>query len=319
MTELNHMSITRTTLLAGPATASFGGRTFVAREGILVSPALELKAVDSDAQGVLDATATVAPVRIQFTPQAGLGDLLALYPFLEGAPGTPLFGAEDSPLVLVAANGVRLTFAAAALLQMPDLSLGARGAVAGAVTFLALGARALPITAANRLVAIDTVAPPMLPAVTPNLSDDYVIAWGEAMPWLELRAREGIEVKFAMKWRPVLSAANALLDMTLESLTVTARFTPASPDGPGEADVFAALQAQGALPGRLLSQLASGLVIAGEHLWVQLPLAQLSAGALTFDATHSRVGELEFTATRALIEAEQSLSSLATLSEGEPV
>ena len=63
---------------------------------------------------------------------------------------------------------------------------------------------------------------------------------------------------------------------------------------------------------------AQGLVIAGEHLWLHLPLAQLSAGALTFDATHSRVGELVFTAVRASLEAEEGLSQLATLSEGEP-
>jgi hypothetical protein len=313
------MSITRTTLLSGPATASFGGRTFVARDGILVTPALELEAVDSDSQGVLDATATLLPVRIQFTPQAGLADLLTLYPFLEGAPGTPLFGAVDSLLVLVAANGVRLTFAAAAIVQMPDLSLGSRGAVVGAVTFLALGARALPVTAANRLVAIDAVAGPSFPTVTPHLTDDYEIVWGDTPPWVELRARDGIEVKFSIKWRPVFSAANGLLDMTLESLAVSVRFTPASPSGLGESDVFAALQAQGALPGRLLSNLAQRLVIAGEHLWLHLPLAQLSAGALTFDAVHSRVGELVFTAVRASLEAEEGLSEMATLSEGEPI
>jgi hypothetical protein len=311
------MPITRTTLLAGPATATFGGHTFVARDGILVTPALELEAVDSDAQGILDATATLAPVWIQFTPQAAFADLVGLYPFLNGAPGTPLFGASDVPLVLVAANGVRLTFAAAAIAQMPNLSLGSRGPVAGAVTFLALGARSLPITAANRLVTIDTVAPPVFPGVMPQLTDDYVITWWGA-PWLNLRTREGVKVSFAMKTRPVLSAANALLDMTLESLTVTARFVPATPNGPAEADLFSALQAQGALPGRLLSQAANPLTISGEHVWVQMPLAQLSAGALSFDATHSRVGELVFTATRAVLEAEQELSGLATFSEGEP-
>jgi hypothetical protein len=159
----------------------------------------------------------------------------------------------------------------------------------------------------------------VLPVITAHLADDYTITWGDTPPWLDLRACEGIEVKFAMKWRPVRSAANGLLDLTLQSLTVTVRFTPASTDGPAESDVFSALQAQGALPGRLLSQLASGLIIDGEHLWVHLPQAQLSAGALSFDATHSRVGELVFTATRAVLEAEQALSGLATLTEGEPI
>src|ERR1700722_5814340 len=124
------MPITRTTLLSGPATATFAGHTFVARNGILVTPALELDAVDSDAQGIIDATATLQPVMIKFTPQAAFAALIALFPFREGARGRPLFGASDVPLVLVAANGVRLTFSAVAIAQMPDLALGAGGAVA---------------------------------------------------------------------------------------------------------------------------------------------------------------------------------------------
>ena len=76
------MPVTRTTLLGGPASATFNGHTFFAHDGILVTPALELDAVDSDAQGVLDATATssspgddqVHAVARRFT------DLLALYP-----------------------------------------------------------------------------------------------------------------------------------------------------------------------------------------------------------------------------------------------
>ncbi len=65
----------------------------------------------------------------------------------------------------MAANGVRLTFSAVAITQMPDLTLDARGSVAGAVTFLALGARSLPITAANRLVTIDTASSPVFSVV----------------------------------------------------------------------------------------------------------------------------------------------------------
>jgi len=311
------MPVTRTTLLSGPAAATFGGHTFFARDGILVTPALEVGLVDSDAQGVLDATATYAPVTIKFTPSAPFADLIALYPCLDGTPGMSLFGATDSPLVLVAANGVRLTFSAVAITQMPDLHLSSRGTAAGAVTFLALGARALPITAANRLVTIDTAEFPALPTTPPQLADDFEIAWGGA-PWTNLRALDGVRVHFAMKTKPVLSAANALLDMTLDSLSVEARFAPATPGGPVEADVFAALQVQGALPGRLLSTGARTLEVAGQHLWLRLPLAQLTAGPLTFDAAHRRVGELVFTAGRALLAAEGAAEALVSLSEGEP-
>jgi hypothetical protein len=313
------MPVTRTTLLSGPATASFRGHTFSAQNGILVTPALELDAVDSDAQGVLDSTATTQPVTIQFSPTAPFADLLALYPFLEGAPGTSLFGATDTPLVLVAANGVRLTFSAVAITQMPTFSLTSRGAVAGAVTFLARGARSVPVTAANRVVTIDTVTPPVLNAAPTQLSDDFSITWG-GVPWLNLQALDGVDVTFAIKTAPVLSDANALLDLTLESLTVTASFTPGTPSGPAEADVFAALQTQGvgSRAGRLISTAAQSLNIAGEHLYLRLPLAQLTQGPLTFDASHPRVGKLVFLATRALMGAEPVLDGLASLSEGAP-
>ena len=107
------MSITRTTLLGGPAATTFNGHTFFAQDGILVTPALELAAVDSDTQGVLDETVSSGPVTIKFTPTAPFADLVALYPYAMGAAGMSLFGTSDAPLALTAANGVRLTFAAA--------------------------------------------------------------------------------------------------------------------------------------------------------------------------------------------------------------
>ena len=312
-----YIYMTRTTLLGGPAAAIFGGRTFFAREGILVTPALELEAVDSDAQGILDATASGVPVTIQFTPSAPFADLMALYPFLEGAPGCSLFGAVDAPLVLIAANGVRLTFAAVAVMQMPDLVLSTRGSAAGAVTFAALGARSLPVAAANRLVTIDTAEFPALPSAPPQLADDFRVTWG-GLPWVDLRAHDGVRVRFGMKSSPVMSAANGVLDMTLDSLEVEVRFVPASPEGPDEADVFAALQAQGVLPGRLLSDEAQTLDVFGEHLWLRLPLAQLTRGPLVFEAGAGRLGEWVFVGARAVLTTGNPAEVLAELTEGEP-
>jgi hypothetical protein len=305
------MSITRTTLLGGPAAAAFNGHTFFAYAGILVTPALELEAVDSDAEGVLDETVSIGPVTIKFTPSAPYADLVALYPNAMGAPGNSLFGASDSPLVLTAANGVRLTFAAAAVLQMPDLTLTARGPVAGAVTFLALGARSVALTTPNRLVAIDSATMPAAASGTPQLADDFAITWGAA-PWVNLRSRDGVRLRFVMTTKRVLSAANALLDLTLDRLEVRASFTPASPGGPAEADLIAALQLQGAyaLPGRALSATAETLTIAGGQLEVQLPLANVTGGGLVFDTVPGRIGEVTFAAERALMTMAEVLFSL---------
>jgi len=303
------MGVTRTTLLSGPAAATYNGHTFFARDGILVSPALELAAVGSDANGLLDESVFNTPVTIRFTPSAPARDLVALYPHLQGAPGESLFGAVDMPLVLTAANGVRLTFAAVAITQMPDLVLGASGPVAGTVTFLALGARSLGVTAADRLVTIDSATMPTAASGTPQLSDDYVLTWGSA-PWAALRSRDGIRVRFALETRPVLSDANALLDLTLAALAVEVRLVPESPGGPAEADLVAALQLQGAAPGRLLSAEAQALTIAGNALTMTLPEAQVVSAELDFGGTRPRVGEVVFAAGRAFVGTAEALATV---------
>jgi hypothetical protein len=310
------MSIIRTTLLGGPAAVTFGGETVFALEGILISPAVEFGdsipvPVESDAQGEIDGTMAGAAVSIRFVPSAPLAGLLALLPWTLGAPGTPLFGAGDAPLVLVAANGVRLTFAAAAVVQMPELRLGASEPVAGAVTFLALGARAAGRMAANRVVTVDTAAVPLAPAGSPQLADDFSITWAAA-PWVNLRALDGVRLSFALTTRPVTSDANGLLDLTLERLEVRASFVPASPGGPGEADLIAALQWQGAqsLPGRALSQTGATLQIAGSAFSATLPLANVVAGGMSFEVGKPRVGEVTFLAERALLSVAEALAVL---------
>jgi hypothetical protein len=197
-----------------------------------------------------------------------------------------------------------------ALTQMPDLLLGARGAAAGTVSFLALGARAAAVTAAGRLVTIDTATMPAEPASSPQLSDDYVLSWGAA-PWAALRSRDGFRVRFSLVTTPVLSDANALLDVTLASLAVEVRFVPASPSGPDEAAVMAALELQGVAPGRPLSAGALPLTIAGEALSVTLPEAQLVAGPLEFSAGAGRLGEVVFRAERAVVASSTPAAALA--------
>jgi len=312
------MPIIRSTLLSGPASATFNGHTFFAQDGILVTPALEETPVDSDTEGVVDGTVSDVLVKIQFTPSAPFADVTTLYPHAQAAPGTSLFGSADAPLVLIASNGMRLTFAAVAIAQMPDLFLTSRGPATGAVTFLARGARGAGLTAADRWVTVDAAAVPLPSRATPQLADDFTITWGAA-PWRNLRARDGVRVRFAMKTRPVRSDANALLDLTLERLEVEARFVPSTPGGPAEADLIAAMQLQGAgsLPGRLLSAAGAALDIAGEHLFVRLPLAQVTRGELVFDAVRPRLGEMVFKAGRAFLEMGVP-EPLAVLAEGRP-
>jgi hypothetical protein len=110
----------------------------------------------------------------------------------------------------------------------------------------------------------------------------------------------------------VTSDANGLLDLTLERLEVRASFVPASPGGPGEADLIAALQWQGAqsLPGRALSQTGATLQIAGSAFSATLPLANVVAGGMSFEVGKPRVGEVTFLAERALLSVAEALAVL---------
>ena len=295
------MTITRTTLVGGPAAAIFGGQTFFAQEGIVISPALELAEVISDANGLLDETVVNAPVTIRLAPSAPAANLAALFPHLAAQAGSSLFGSVDTPLEIIGANGVRLTFPSVAVITMPDLTLGARGPVTGTVTFLALGANGAAAQAADRVVTLDLASMPEVPSGSPLLCDDYTVSWGSASPWLGLRSRDGVRVAFEMETKPVRSDANALVDLTLEKLTVEVRFAPSTPGGPAEADALAGLVLEGAgsLPGHALSAQAAELVITGTTLSLNVAVAELVRAELVFDAKRPRFGELTFRGTGA--------------------
>jgi hypothetical protein len=113
-----------------------------------------------------------------------------------------------------------------------------------------------------------------------------------------------------MKTESVLSDANALLDLTLAELAVEVAFVPASPNGPAEADALAALQIQGALPGRALSDSELPLSITGGSLSVILPQAQIVRTDLEFAAGRGRIGDVVFTAGRAFVEAAEALAEV---------
>ena len=139
-------------------------------------------------------------------------------------------------------------------------------------------------------MAIDTTDDfPVAPVGTPELADDFVISWG-ASPWTGLRARDGVRIHFKMKVRPVFSDANAVVDWTLESLGVEARFIPVSAPGPDEGAVMGALEVQGALPGRSVADGGEMLVVAGGDWTVLVPRAELVSGELAFEAVKGRVG-----------------------------
>lgn len=290
------MGVTRTTLLSGPAAVSYAGHIYWAREGVVVSPALELAAVESDAEGVLDSTVVDSPVTIRFVPSVPARDLVALYPHLDGAVGKSLFGAADVPLVITASNGVRLTFAAVALVQMPDLHLGVDGDGVGTVSFLALPARGSSVNSPGRVVTFDTATLPAMPASSPQLTDDYVLFWGVKAPAPALRSLDGFHVSFSLKTEPVLSDANGVLDVTLVSLAVEVIFMPeARAGGPWDAEALNGFLIA-ADPGHALSASSRMLGLIGDSFSLFLPEAALVRAGVIFSGTADRMTAVVFAA-----------------------
>lgn len=293
------MPIDRSTILRGPAIITYNGATFYSKGDITVELGLETFAVDTAAFGKVDERVTDRITKVRFTPDGQFEGLGVLWPYGSAAIGSSIFGATDVPLVIqTIADGKAITFNAAALTKMPDLELGATKTMLGEVEFTCLGTNNEAWTATSNLVSIAANAfADTSFSVAAILTQAYTGAWGGASPWSAITTSDGWKVGFSLGLTSVTTDADGMVDMTLESLEVTASCTPL---GITEANLVAALKLQGsgATRGRSLASGSSDLVLTGTGAVITLKGAQLKTGPMQFGRGALRVGELNWIATK---------------------
>lgn len=289
------MATTRQSIISGPGTITFDGVHFWDKDGITAEIESATQEIPSSISGNLDTIKTDQIGRVSLTPVGNLSEALisVLYPSYAQVPviGQSLFGSTDAPLVVSSRAGTKVTFAAAALTQLPKLRLSPVATAFGQAQFTALVPNGkLPNDANTKFytVAAATYADGEPPR--DGLSGfHYTGTFGSlSIP----DTLDGWTVTPEMKVDPVNTDSQGTIDYRLTGMVVRASCTPL---GLTEAQLLGALPVLNGRGSSLAS--ANDLVIASDGgLTVTLKCASLVTGPIQWGATMLRAGQIGFIA-----------------------
>jgi hypothetical protein len=226
MSQIDRLVVSR-----GPALVTFGGGSFFSKEDIVVDLSKDTKEIPSSAFGPLTEIVTGRKASTKFTPVGEFEHLDVLWtPFADMVPGTSLFGAADSPLVIkpLDPDQKMVTFHAAAVMKPPGLVFTTQDTLIGEVEFEMIGANDTPVDNANYLFtfASNDIDPDALPYDPDNLLiQPYAAQWLSAGTWHP--AYNGDDTTSAIAFDADAAAVQtALRTITaLSACTVTGSFT----------------------------------------------------------------------------------------------
>ena len=289
------MSTTRQSIIRGPGTITYGGVHLFDKDGITAEIESATQEIPSSISGNLDTIKTDQIGRVSLTPVGNLSEALisVLYPAYAQTPeiGKSLFGISDAPLVVSSRAGTKVTFAAAALTQLPELKLSPVATAFGQAQFTALVPNGkLPTDATTKFytVAAATYADGEPPR--DGLSGfHYTGTFGSLSSPDTL---DGWTVTPEMQVEAVTTDSQGTIDYTLTGMTVRASCTPL---GLTEAQLLGALPVLNGRGSSLAS--ANDLEIASDGgLTVTLKCASLVTGPIQWGATMLRAGQIGFIA-----------------------
>lgn len=313
------MPISRTTIIAGPALVTYNGATFWSKGDIRVTYQIESAAIGSDIHGDVDQLKDDMVVEIAFTPWGAWENLSVLWPYGSTALGASILTGSDVPLVVHSKAGVKHTFTAAAVTQMPDLELGA--AVTEPIKEVKFTAVRKNNVAETDAALFDTIASVNYPGDTGFNKTAFVtgaltIAWGSSSPWNGIKTQKGVQVRFPMTFERRKTDSDGTVDLILTSVACEATLIPI---GVTEAQVLALLKMQdtGALArgASLAAGNSNDLVISrtGQVVTLKNTTPKQVAKQWGRGAETLRIGELMFSAIRGQTDgANDAIFTVAT-------
>jgi len=291
------MTIARASIIRGPAMITHRGLSLYTQGDITVTPNIELFDVLTSIWGKVDRRRADIIVDIEFTPVGEWEGLSTLYPHMTPSIGSSIFGADEG-VVINSVAGQKITFNAGAITKLPNLVFSAVKPLLGPMKITAIGTddEAWTETDHRATVAAEAFAGAGFdPAAVKTQA--YSVVWGGDAPWNDLETEEGVSVEFDMAIQPVKIDSAGTVDMTLESLDVTAKFTPV---GVSEAELieFLSMQGAGVVRGSSLLDASHDLVISGTGVYAAIYNAAPGAGPLRFGRSVLRAGEVVMHACR---------------------
>lgn len=292
-------SISRLTLVEGPAIVVFGGKTYYTRDAITLNPGISTFDVSDTAHGVMDTRIEDIVGKITFRPVGVWGNIHPLYSVFEDPViGSSLLGGSDADAVIHSLDGRKITCHGAGVTKLPDLTFSAVEQIPGQVEITFLGTNNTEWSnASKRLVEAaqafsDTGYDPAT-----VLTQPYAVTLGSGNSALSLETEAGVTVSFEIGAEPRKTDSYGTVDIRLSSFKVSAKFRPV---GMSAADYLALFPMQGTGVVRGVSMGGAGkpLVISGTGVYFALNGAAPADGSVVFNAGENRVGELTLQAVR---------------------
>lgn len=198
-------------------------------------------------------------------------------------------------LVILGADGTRVTLHNAAVTKMPTINAKSKETLWGDVEFEAFPKNGVDRTTANSVMTVDTAAfsdTGFDPADI--ITQPYKLTWGAA-PWDEIYTKAGFVITPTLDLAAVEDDASGILTRRVTKVGFTAT---AQPSGIDFASLLAKLNLQGAGAIRGRSLAADNLDIEGTDVFLRLNKAALLGGPTQWKTDLDRVGELTWQATR---------------------
>ena len=263
---------------------------------------------------------TLAELTAQPLGLWGASAFAALYPYQPAMRGTLAFPSADLPLVIQTKAGLSVTYAAAALTDMPPITFSSSKALFGNAKWSLLVAGGTDGTTAGEFVTIANSAY-TAPALTPTaiLTGRYVTAFGAGATGdlANIRTKAGFVVTPSTGWVPVVDDG-ITVNFRLETVGLKIAFEPINLT---EADLYSTLlpmDGPGTGAGTSVSGLAGPLTITGVASGMptlSVPLAFASESSLRFSTRDGRVGQVTLEALPPFVAGvQQNLFTFGTVS-----
>lgn len=299
----------RSAINYGPGKATFSTLDLFSEGDMTADIKEEFFEVKTSAFGTISNRRKNLQVDVSLTPKMLDAATIAgvLLPYAAVQIGASIYGASDSPLVIIPRTGATgITVANAQITKLPSLKLTADASVMGAMTFTGIIANASDPSALTSWYAIsDTHAALTGFDKTKVPGGLYQATYGTiTTPFF---AEDGFAIDFALQLKDQM-VEGLTYDKTLESLTATCKCAPVGPALSALTALMSSSTPHGGEPP------AADLVITGPINFT-LKNCQIRQAQGRYGSSVKRVGEIEFvtqrTATNGLLDALWTVSDPA--------
>jgi hypothetical protein len=215
---------------------------------------------------------------------------------ITGAGAGTLRFVIQKELVIVGADGTRITVHNAAITKMPTFNGRSTETMWGEVEFEGFVKNGVPRTTANSVLTEDTTVfsdAGFDPADI--ITQPYSATWGDTAPWVGFYTKNGWVIEPSLELAAVEDDASGIISRRIVKIGFTAK---AQPMGVDFAALRAAMKVDGAGAARGASLTGDDLNIEGTDVYVRLYAAALVGGPAQWKTDLERTGELTWRATR---------------------